>query len=178
MINKKGSLTGTIYVLGSVLFVLCFIFMFVLGGSILKDTAGQVFDEVRGIGMVSDNTNVTYYADIVLDPVENVLDNYAIYATVLYAFGIIFIFSLAFIFRNNVSGWNIALFVVSALLIVTFCVVLSNTYESFYTGTDSISLGLQDAGVANYLILYSPAIFTIIIFLAGIIMMTGKEGNY
>lgn len=178
MINQKGNLYSMIALFGTVLMVLCFVFIFVIGGVIVKDTAGTVFDEVRGIGMVSENVNVTYYADIVFRPVEGVLDNYAIYAAVLYILGIVFIFTLAFIFRGNVSGWSIALFVVCALLIVVFCIILSNTYETFYTGTDDIATGLRNAGVVSYLILYSPAIMTIIVFLAGIIMMTGKEEGF
>jgi len=177
MINKKGSLTGIIAIFGSVLMVLCFVFMFVLGGIIVKDASDEVFTEVRSIGSLGEHTNVTYFADIVFKPVETILNNYALYASVLYILGIIFIFSLAFIFRNNLAGWNIALFVVCAILLIMFCIILSQTYESFYNGTDSIAAGLQEAGVVNYLILYSPAIMAVIIFLAGIIMMTGKDGG-
>jgi len=178
MISKKGSLYSMIALFGTVLMVLCFVFMFVLGGFVIKDTAGTVFDEVRDIGMIGDNVNVTTYADVVFKPVEDILNNYALYAVVLYIFGIIFIFTLAFIFRGNVAGWNIALFVLCALLIVVFCIILSNTYEVFYTGTDDIGTGLRDAGAINYLILYSPAIMSIVIFIAGIIMMTGKEEGF
>jgi hypothetical protein len=41
-------------------------------------------------------------------------------------------------------------------------------------GGDFIGTALHASPMASYLILYSPTIMTIVIFLAGIIMMTGK----
>jgi len=178
MINKKGNLFAIISVLGTVVFVMAFVAMFVLGGSILNDTMGNIFGEVRSIGNITENVNVTYYADKVFTPVESILGNYSLYAAVLYILGIVLIFTLAFMFRNNLSGWTIALFVVSAILIILFSIILSNTYEEFYMDGTFIGTALHEATMASWLILYSPTIMTIVIFLAGIIMMTGKGDEY
>jgi hypothetical protein len=176
--NKKGDIYSIISIMGTVLLVLCFAFMFVLGGGMLKDTMGGIFTEVRAIGNVTENVNVTYYADIVFAPVETILDNYALYASIIYIMGIILIFTLAYIFRDNVNGLNIALFVLSALLIITFAIILSNTYETFYNDPNFMGTQLHEATTISYLILYCPTIMTIVIFIAGIIMMTGKENQY
>lgn len=178
MINKRGSLYSVIAIMGTVLLVMSFFFMFVLGGSIVKDTMGTVFTEVRAIGNVTDNVNTTVYSNIVFEPVETILNNYSTYAAVLYIFGIILIFTLAFIFRDNMSPLTMSLFVVSALLIIVFAIVLSNTYEEFYNGSDFIGTALHEATLSSYLILYSPAIMTIVVFVAGIILMSGKQGGY
>jgi hypothetical protein len=178
MINKRGSLYAIIGVLATVVLVMSFVFMFILGGSILNDTMGQIFTEVRGIGNLTDNVNVNDSADMIFKPVENVLGNFAMYGAMLYVLGIVLIFTLAFVFRGNISGWTIALFVVSALLIIIFAIILSNTYEAFYLEADDMGTSLRNATLASWLILHSPVIMTIVIFLAGIIMMTGKEGLY
>jgi len=174
MINKRGDMYSTIHIMGTVLLVMCVVFAVALGGFMLKDTLGTVFTEVRGIGMVTDNVNVTTYADIVFNPVETILNNFSLYASVLYILGIILIFTLAFVFRDNANGISVALFIVAALLIIAFSIILSNTYEDMMTGTDVIAVGLQDATMISWLIIYSPTIITIVIFIAGIIMMTGK----
>ena len=177
MINKKANLLAIISIMGTALLIMAFVFMFVLGGGILSDTLGQVFTEVRTIGSISDNVNVTEYANIAFAPVETIMDNFSLYAGVLYILGIVLIFTLAFMFRGSVSGPVMALFVISALLIITFSIVLSNTYEDFYQD-DTIGPMIQTYTLASWLIIYSPTILTIVIFLAGIILMTGKENLY
>ena len=178
MINKKGSMSAVIGVLGTVLLVVAVVAALMLAGPMVDEVTGQIFTEVRGIGNVTDNVNVTYYADKVFAPVENILGSYAMYAGILYVLGIILVFTLAFVFRGNVNGWAIALFVVAAMLIITFCIILSNTYEEFYMGGDFIGDALHEATLPSWLILHCPMIMTVVIFIAGIIMMTGKEGLY
>ena len=178
MINKKGNIYAVVGVLGTVLLVISIVIALMLGGSTLNEVTGEIFTEVRGIGAVTENVNVTEYADIVFAPVENILGNYGLFAGVLYVLGIVLVFTLAFVFRNNLNGWSIALFVVAALLIITFAIILSNTYEVFYDGDDFIGEALREETMTSWLILYSPTIMTIVIFLAGIIMMTGKGGGY
>jgi hypothetical protein len=177
MINKRGDIYSTISIMGTVLLVLCIVFGLALGGFVLKDTMGTVFTEVRSIQNITDNVNVTYYADKVFSPVETILDNYALYAGILYIMGIILIFTLAFVFRENANGLTMALFVAAALLIIAFTIILSNTYETFYNGADFIGTGLRDATMVSYLIIYSPAIMSVVIFIAGIILMTGRGNN-
>ena len=177
MNNKKGNFYATVSVLGTVLLVICFVVMFVMGGAIFKDTMGTLFTEVRGIGNITENVNVTSLANHVFNPVETIMNNYALYASMLYIFGIILIFTLAFIFRDNVNLLTVSLFFVAAILIVLFAIILSNTYEEFYNGTDFMGTELRDATTASYLILYCPTILSIVIFLAGIILFSGKEGG-
>lgn len=177
MINKKANMYAVISVLGTVLLVMCFVFMFVMGGSIVTDTMGTVFSEVRSIGNITSGVNVSQAADHVFIPVENILNNYSMYAAMLYIFGIVLIFTLAFIFRDNVNLLTISLFFVSAMLIIIFAIILSNTYEEFYMASDFLGTSLREATMASYLILYSPAIMSIVVFIAGIILMSGKEGG-
>lgn len=177
MINKRGNFYATVSVLGTVLLVMCFVAMFVMGGAIFKDSMGTVFTEVRGIGMITDNVNVTSLANHVLDPAEDIINNYSLYAAMIYIFGIILIFTLAFVFRDNVNLLTVSLFVLAALLIVVFSIVLSNTYEDFYNGTDALATELRSATMASYLILYCPTIMTIVTFIAGVILFSGKEGG-
>lgn len=177
MINKKGNLLAIIGIMGTVLFVMCFVFMFALGGGILSDTLDQVFTEVRTIGNITDNVNVTEYADIAFAPVESIMSNFSLFAGMIYILGIVLVFTLAFVFRGNVNGLVIALFIVSAILIIVSSIVLSNTYEEFYHD-DTIGPMIQSYTLASWLIIYSPTILTIVIFFAGIILFSGRGGEY
>jgi len=179
MINKKGSIWPTIYVVGSILFIAVFVWMFMIGGAIVKDTADILIPEIRNIGEVSDGVNISEYADIVLVPAETIINSFGMIASIIYVVGIIFIFSLAFIFRNNLSGWTIGFFVMCALLIIATTMIMSNAYEEYHDADDSIGLQLQSEGLASWLILFAPTIMTIVMFIAGIIMLTGGDrGGY
>lgn len=170
--NKKGELMQIIYIFGTVLMVVAFIFMLSLGGPIIKNAWGDVTDSIEGIGVLG-GANVTETTQMVTAPVDAIINNYHIWVAIIYIAGIILIFTLAFVFRGNVGGWNIALFLFVSILIVILCIVVSNAYENFYSTPGYISDGMVDAGIVNYLVLYSPTIMAIVCFFAGIIMMTG-----
>jgi hypothetical protein len=178
MINKRGSLYGVIGIVSGVMLILAFIFMFVLGGVIVKDNFGVIAEEIRDIGVIYDGVNVSESANYVLNPLESIINNYALFATIIYILGIVSLFSLAFMFRGNLNGLVVVLFIMAALLVIVFSILISNGYEVLYSGNDFIGEGLREAGIINYLILYSPMIMTIVTFIAGIILFTGKDGNY
>jgi len=52
---------------------------------------------------------------------------------------------------------------------------MSNIYEDVYRGTDEFALILKEHVALSWLILYSPGIFSIIGFMAGIIMFSGDN---
>ena len=178
MINKRGEMMQTIYVLGTVLIVAVIIFVAALGLPILKSATDELFPVVRDIGVVSDGVNITEYANYALNPLESIINNYQVICMVGYMVGIIWIFSMAFIFRNSLSGWTIGFFLACVLLIITITILMSNTYEVYYNAGDDLALALHDASTLSFLALYSPTIMTIISFIAGIIMMTGGSRGY
>ena len=169
---KKGSLYATIAVISTILLVGVAIWAFAVGGYLVQDAIGEIAPELRAIGTVG-GANFTQSLNFVLDPIETIVNNYQIYATMLYGFGMILVFSMAFMFRNSLNGWTIGFFIVCIILLITISIIMSNTYEQLYDGTDELAIGLKNAPTLSYLILYSPTILTIIAFIAGIIMMTG-----
>jgi hypothetical protein len=170
--NKKGELMQVIYVFGTIILFVSFIFMLSLGAPIVKNTWGTITDSVSGIGTIN-GANFTNITGQVTSPITNIINNYHIWLAIIYIAGIILIFSLAFVFRGNVGGWNISLFLFVSILIIIVCIVMSNTYENFYSTSGYISDGMSDAGIVNYLILYMPTIMTIVCFFAGVVMMSG-----
>jgi len=176
---KKGSLFPTIAVLGTVLLIAVALWAFTVGGVIVKQGFDELAPVVRGIGEVTPGNNISEYADYGLKPIESIINNFEIFASVIYIAGIIFVFSMAFIFRSNLNGWTAAFYLVSVIALITITIVMSNAYEVLYTGTDDLGLGLRDASTLSYLVLYSPTIMAIVAFIAGIIMMTGgNRGGY
>ena len=176
---KKGSLLPTIAVLGTVLLIFVALWAFTVGSVIVKEGFDELAPVVRGIGEVTPGNNISEYADYGLNPLESIINNFQIFASIIYVVGIIFVFSMAFMFRSNLNGWTIAFYLVCVIALITISVVMSNAYEDLYDGTDDLGLALREASTLSYLVLYSPTIMAIVAFIAGIIMMTGgNRGGY
>jgi hypothetical protein len=50
-------------------------------------------------------------------------------------------------------------------------------YQEFYQGTDEFSLRFKDHTVLSFFILYAPAIFSMLGFLAGVIMFSSPNSG-
>jgi uncharacterized membrane protein YfcA len=94
------------------------------------------------------------------------------FGVVVYVFGILALFGLAFAYRFTNQKWLIPLFIMLMIIVVIICIFISNIYEEFYTGTDDVSTRLQEQSGLSYLILYSPMIMTVIGFIAGAILFS------
>jgi phosphoglycerol transferase MdoB-like AlkP superfamily enzyme len=135
----------------------------------------NLMPEVASIGMV-DNANVTEDVNYALKPVNNFIQNFTWITGLIYIFGIIAIFGLAFAFKSSGDKWLMGLFFGLVLILIIACIILSNIYEEFYNGTDTdFTPILQEHVILSYLILYNPAIMSILAFFAGIILFSGPS---
>lgn len=143
-----------------------------VGSSAIDYVKDITFPEITSIGMVGD-ANVSEYAEYGLNPVETVIDQASWMGGFLYMIGIIGLVGIAVVFRTTQNKIFIVLFFAFAVLMMFLCILLSNIYEAFYSGTGDIETRLQDQTMLSYLILHSPFVFSIVIFVSGIILFSG-----
>jgi hypothetical protein len=147
-------------------------FFIVMGSSVVNMVADEVVPVINDIQTVGD-TNITQAANYVVTPVNNTIQNFTWLSGVLYLIAILSIFGFAFGYRITANKALIPLFFLIAFLMIILSIVFSNVYQDFYEGTDSFAGIMQEHTLLSYLILNSPMIMTIIIFVSGIVMFTG-----
>jgi len=173
--NKKGSLYAILILIGGLIALALLTVTLTVGWGITKVAADEIIPVLEDMGEIVPGYNNTETMGMALTPIETIINNAGLMIGLLYIIGIIGMLSFAFIFRNNYNGWIVALFVVSILVLIVTCISVSQMYEELYLGQDEIGLVLRDATLISYLIIYSPAIMTIIAFIAGIILFTGNR---
>jgi len=177
--NKKaqGNIMPLIFLFG-ILFVVLFIgFMMVVGSAI----ANWVFD--LGIPAVSNlgthsGVNLTQAADLTVVPLNNLIQQFTWLTGVLYVIMLFGVMGMALMFRGSPDKWLIGFFLSLILVLVLGAMFMSNIYENFYDGSDALATRLQEHTILSFMILHSPTIFTMISFIAGIILFSGTpEGS-
>lgn len=167
---------GILYVVGGLIAILAISIIFAMGLGLFNWSSSIITPELKGIGTI-DNINVTQSVDIAINPINSFMASLNVLGVILFIFGILAIFGLAFVYRTTNAKWMIPLFFVLVVLLVICSIVMSQFYESYYTGTDDIAQQLQSQPAISWLILYSPGIFSIVSFLAGAVMFSapGEE---
>jgi hypothetical protein len=174
--NKKGQIGGII-IFGFILIVIMMVgFIFGIGGAVTTWTADTVLPELANLGVV-EGINMTENANYVIEPVNNIVQNFSWMTGVLYVLLLIGTIGIAMTFRITGNKWLIGLFFVVMIMVILASILFSNMYEDFHTGNDSFSLELQSYTLLSFLIINSPLIVTVIGFVAGIIMFSGMEGE-
>ncbi len=169
---------ASVYIVGGLLILLFAAVAFAAGSGIISWVFDVAMPEFTGLGMAGD-VNMTQASQLTLTPVNSFVQSMSWMGGVLYIFGLMAIFGLAFAFRATNERWIIPLFFALMILLIIASIFISNIYESFYTGTDELALKLQAQSVLSFMILYSPAIFSICGFLAGALLFSapGAENS-
>jgi len=134
----------------------------------------EVVPEIQGIGSVG-ASNITQYSGYSVAPVNSFVQSFTWLGGVLYSLAIILVFAFAFAARATANKWLIGIFLAFTLLLILCSIFISNIYEDFYNDTGDLGVRLQEQALLSFLILHSPIIFTIVIFIAGIIMFSGMQ---
>lgn len=175
MKNKKGQSLSIILIIGGVLLgVLALSFLMMMGYSAVKEATDIILPDLNNLGNDAVGINVSEGTQLVTPPIEGVIGNFSLIMVFLYVVGLISVFAIAFMFRGEVNAWNMAFFFMLTIGIVLICILISNSYEDLYNTNDNVGLTLRSAGIISFLIINSPAIFTFISFIAGIILFSGS----
>lgn len=173
--NKKG-------VMGILLVFIIFFTILVIGFAAVMLTGALDFASdtvtpvMKEIGMVGD-ANITQAAESTFGVADTMVQS----LPWLVAFGyvIMLIFTIVFVSvaRINPHPAFIGLYFGLAILLVFGAIIISNMYQDIYEGDDEMGTRLQEQAAMSYLILYSPMIFAIIAFVAGIYMFANRGDN-
>lgn len=170
--NKKAN-SYVIILYFLVMFVVLFVgFLMIVGSSILNWTFDEVVPELNNLGMI-DNFNATETSSFTIDTMNTIVQSFTFLTGVLYMLMLIATFGVVVIIRRSPNRILMGLYFVLALALIMGCILVSNIYEEFATGTDELATRLQEHTVLNFMILYSPMIFSIVVFATGIIIFSG-----
>lgn len=175
--NKKANVYVLIMFIFS-LFVILFIgFIMVTGSSVINWVFDEATPELSNLGVIGD-TNFTEIADQTITPVNSIVQSFTWLTGVIYVIMLIVVLGMAIYVRESPSKFLMGFYVSLVLVLIIASIYMSNIYEDFYDGTDDLALILKEHTLLSYMILYSPAIFTGVAFIAGIILFSGlgKEG--
>ena len=172
--NKKGNIMPLIIFIGLLFLLLIFGFLMVVGSAILNWVFDESIPVLTDLGVVG-GTNFTQISELTVIPLNNFVQSFVWLTGVLYVLMLIGVMGIALVFRGSPDKWLIGFFFALILLLILGAMFMSNIYEEFYTGTDDLATRLQEHTILSFMILYSPAIFTIISFMSGIILFSGKQ---
>jgi len=178
MVKKKDKrgIIGIIFlfiILFSIL-ILGFIAAIVVGvidfGS---DTITPIMEDLGVVGDTNLSTAATYTFGVADTFVQ------ALPWLVAFAYVLALIFSIIFAlsYNYNPNPAFIGVYIGLILLLIIGSIIISNAYEDIYNGDDEIASRLQSNSAMSYLIIYSPMILTIIAFITGIYLFSGRQSE-
>lgn len=149
-----------------------------VGGSIISYGADVIVPEVNDLGMIGD-ANMTEIADYSINPLNTVVQSVMWFSGLMYVFGFIALFILAFVFRSTGSQWTIPFFLVLVILLLFTSIVISNMYEDIYESGDFLGEKLAEQKMLSFLLLYSPLVILFFSIAIGFVMFSGasQEGG-
>ena len=173
--NKKGQVLGLVIVIGIIFIVMLVGFIMVTGNAVVNWVADEIAPELSNIGMVG-NANLTEYAEYTIQPANSFIQNLNWMTGVLYVMMLVGCIGLAFIIRINPSKILIGFYFLLVIILIMGSIFISNMYQDFYDdGANSeLSVRLNENIILSYMMLYAPLINTIIAFVSGIIIFSGR----
>ena len=174
--NKKANIMLIIIFFVALMLILIIGFLMVVGSAVLNWTFDEAVPELSNLGQVGD-INMTDTASMILVPLNNVVQSLTWLTGVLYVLMLIGSFGIVFIIKGSPSKWLMGIYFALALMLIIMAMFMSNIYEEFATGTDDLAIRLQEHTILNYMLLYSPAILTVIVFITGALLFSGIGGQ-
>lgn len=172
--NKKGNIMVLIVFIALLFLILFLGFIMVVGSSVINYVFDITVPELTNMGTVGD-ANFTEISDQTVKPVNTIIQSMTFMTGVFYILMLIGSIGIAFAFRTSPNKWFIGFYFLLVLLLVIASMFISNMYEDFYNGTGDLETRLQEHFLLSYMILYSPAIFTVISFITGIVLFSGMQ---
>ena len=174
--NKKGQMAFFIF-FGILLFTLIIAFVLILTTAFLTDASTEIADVFGNLGMI-DQTNATAVGDYTVDYANDLVQQLPWLIGFMFVCMLIASFGVIYMNDGNNNPIFIAFYFVLALAVIGLSILMSNAYEQIYTQNDSLASNLQSYTLVSYMILYSPAIFTVMTFVVGIFLFVRREESY
>lgn len=170
--NKKGSFGAILFFFILIAIVLSAGLFLAIGGAVMDMFFDEFVPEIENIGTVG-SSNITEYSEYGLTPVNTFVQSFTWLGGVIYMLAIILVFGMAIAARATANRWLIGFFMVTGFLLIIGSIFISNIYQDFYQDDGDLGTRLQNQEILSFLILHSPVIFSIVIFVSGIIVFSG-----
>ena len=174
--DKRGQgVLGLVMVVGIIMIVMFVGFILVTGNAVVNWVADEVVPPLSNLGVVG-NANLTEYSQYTIQPANTFIQSLNWVTGVIYVMMLIGCIGLSFIIRINPSKILIGFFFLLAVVLIMASIFVSNMYQDFYDdGANSeLSQRLNENIILSYMMLYAPLINTVIVFVCGIIIFTGR----
>lgn len=172
--NKRGQMTGMLYFIGALFIALFIGFMMSVGTAFIDWTADNTLPELQDLGQAGD-VNLTEISDLTITPLNTMVQAMPGIIGVMYIMMLVTTLGMAYMFRAGGERWLLFLFFGLSLLLVIASIGISMVYEDFYDDDGDFGDRLKEQSLMSFLILYSPAIMTVIAMAGAMIMFTGYE---
>lgn len=176
--NKKGNV-GIILVFFILLFTILIVgFIAVNVVGIIDFASDELTPILQEVGVGSNVSGLEEGMNYTTNAVDYTVQ--ALPWVIGFGYVVALIFSMVFVFiiKEGVHPAFIGLYLILIVLLILGAIIISNMYQDIYEGTDEIATRLQEQTLMSYMILYSPAILTIIAFITAIFLFSRAEGGY
>jgi len=172
--NKKGVI-GIIFFFIILFAILIIGFIAVIVVSVFQIGSDVITPVMEDLGMAGD-TNLSEASGYTFGVVDTLINSLPWLLAFGYALALIFSIVLVVSYNYNPNPAFIGVYIALILLLIVGSIIISNSYEDIYSGTDELALKLQSNTAMSYMILYSPFIMTLIAFITGIFLFaTNKD---
>ena len=162
---------------GILLIGLLILFGLILVSSFLTDASTEFTDVFGNLGVV-ESTNLTAVGDYTVDQANDFVQQLPWLVGFMYMCMLIASFGVIYFNDGNNNPLFMVFYFVLGIAVISISMLVSNAYEQIYTANDELATNLQSYTLASYMILYSPAIFTVMMFVVGIFLFVRREESY
>jgi len=173
--DKRGFM-GILFFFIILFSILILGFMGVMVISVLDYASDEITPVMTDLGMAGD-TNLSSASTYTFGAMDTVVQALPWVMVFVYVLALIFSMVLVVSYNYNPNPAFIGVYIALIILLIFGSIIVSNTYQDIYEGTDEIATKLQEQTAMSYLILYSPMILTLIAFFAGIYLFAGKQSE-
>jgi hypothetical protein len=175
MINKKAQTGIVIFfvILGVVLLLGFVLAIFAGAGAYAGDVITPVFQDLGVVG----GANLSQAGQYSVGTVNTLVQAAPWIIGFAYIFALLASIMFVLSYDRSMNPMWMGGYFVFMMFLILLAIIMSNSYQDIYSGTDELALKLQSMTILSYLILYSPHIFTIITVVAGIFLFAGKQGE-
>ena len=171
--DKKG-MFGILFFFIILFSILIIGFILVIATGVLGFASDEITPIMSEVGMI-DDANFSQASTYTFGVTDTLIKSAPWLIALGYVMALIFSIVLVVGYNYNPNPAFIGFYIALIMLLILGSIIISNAYEDIYTGTDEISLKLQEQTAMSYLILYSPFIMTIIAFITGIFLFAGNR---
>ena len=162
-----------------VLFLIVIVgFMGAMIVAIIDFSSDTITPIMTDLGMI-DQTNMSEIGEVTFGTLDKIVQNLDWLMGITYVGALLFSIVFALSSNESPNPAFIGIYFALMLVLIMFCIIMSNAYESIYTGGDEIATRLQEQTITSYMTLHSPTVMIIIAFITGIFLFTRqREGGF